>query len=71
MKHDIQITIASKAHLSYIPKIEQAILYASQQKATGIAVRSSEYLKEKMMQGKSIIACSDKGDTTSLSPTAD
>jgi hypothetical protein len=62
MKHEIEITIASEAHLPYIPEIEEAILHASQQKGTGIAVRSSKYLKEKMMQGKSIIAYSDKGE---------
>lgn len=62
MTHDIHITIASKKHLSHIPKIEQALLEASQQKGTGIAVRSNEYLTEKILQGKSVIAYSEKGD---------
>ncbi|MEN8157666.1 MAG: GNAT family N-acetyltransferase [Bacteroidota bacterium] len=61
MTHDIHITIASEQHLSYIPQIEEALLHASQQKGTGVAVRSSEYLTEKIIQGKSVIAYSDKG----------
>ena len=59
MSHDIEITIASELHLPLIPQIEEALFIASQQKGTGIAVRSSEYLTEKIMQGKAIIACSD------------
>ena len=62
MTHDIHITIASKEHLSHIPEIEQALLVASQQTGTGIAVRSSEYLTEKILQGKSVIAYSEKGE---------
>ncbi len=59
MSHDIEITIASELHLPLIPQIEEALFIASQQKGTGIAVRSSEYLTEKIMQGKAVIACSD------------
>ncbi len=62
MKLDIIITIASEQHLSMTPRIEEGLLKASQQKGTGIAVRSSEYLKEKIIQGKAIIAYSNKGD---------
>ncbi len=62
MKLDIIITIASEQHLSMIPRIEEGLLKASQQKGTGIAVRGSEYLKEKIIQGKAIIAYSNKGD---------
>jgi len=62
MKQDIEITIASEEHLSKIPQIEQALLNASQQKGTGIAVRSSEYLTAKIMAGKAIIACSNEGE---------
>jgi hypothetical protein len=61
MSHDIEITIASEQHLQLIPRIEDALLNASLQKGTGIAVRSSAYLTEKIMEGKAIIACSDDG----------
>jgi hypothetical protein len=62
MKHEIHITIASGEHFSYIPAIEQGLLIASQQKGTGIAVRSKEYLEEKILQGKAVIAFSEEGE---------
>jgi len=62
MNHNIEIRIASEVHLQYIPKIEEAILNASEQKGTGIAVRSQEYLKEKILQGKAIIAFSEENE---------
>ncbi len=61
MSHDIEITIASGVHLPMIPQIEEALLNASMQKGTGIAVRSSDYLTEKIMQGKAVIATSMSG----------
>lgn len=62
MSHNIEITIASEEHLSLIPLIEEALYNASLQKGTGIAVRSSEYLTEKILQGKAIIACGDEDE---------
>ena len=61
MKHDIEISIASSAHLAYVPNIEQALLIASQQKGTGIAVRSKEYLTGKIEEGKAVVAISSEG----------
>ncbi len=61
MNHDIEISIASLAHLSYVPDIEQALLVASQQKGTGIAVRSKEYLRGKIEEGKAVVAISSEG----------
>lgn len=61
MKHDIEISIASSAHLAYVPDIEQALLIASQQKGTGIAVRSKEYLTGKIEEGKAVVAISSEG----------
>ena len=61
MKKDIHITIASGAHLEFVPTIEKAIYEASLQKGTGIAVRSREYLTGKILEGKSVIACSQDG----------
>jgi hypothetical protein len=61
MKKDIKITIATEEHLVYVPDIKQALIRASHQKNTGIAVRSSSYLTEKIREGKSVIAFSDDG----------
>jgi hypothetical protein len=62
MQYNIEITIASEKHLTFIPQIEDALYQASQQKGTGIAVRSGEYLREKILQGKSVIAHTDQGE---------
>jgi hypothetical protein len=59
--YNITLTIASEVHLHYVKEIELALLEASQQKGTGIAVRSSAYLSGKMKEGKAIIAYSDEG----------
>ena len=56
MVHNIDISIASKEHLDYVPEIEKAIYEASLLKGTGIAVRSREYLVGKIEEGKAVIA---------------
>jgi len=61
MVQNIEITIASKEHLSYIPEIEEALYQASLQKGTGIAVRSREYLLGKIEEGKAVIALGNHG----------
>jgi len=54
-----KITVAGKEHLGYVPEIENAILSASKIKGTGLAKRSGEYIKEKILERKAIIAISD------------
>ena len=61
MVQHIDITIASEAHLKYVPEIEEALYRASLQKGTGIAVRSRAYLEGKIKEGKAIIALGNKG----------
>jgi hypothetical protein len=61
MVQDIEISIASKAHLNYVPEIEKALYEASLQKGTGIAVRSTDYLLGKIEEGKAVIALSGEG----------
>ena len=61
MVQDIEITIASEAHLDYVPEIETALYQASLQKGTGIAVRSSAYILKKIEEGKAVIALNGEG----------
>ena len=61
MVQNIEISIASKSHLSYVPEIKEALYRASLQKGTGIAVRSSEYLEGKIKAGKAVIALGNHG----------
>jgi hypothetical protein len=58
---DFKIYVAGEKELSYLEDIEQGIISASLVKGTGIAVRSNEYLKSKILEGKSIIALHNDG----------
>lgn len=55
----IKVTVAGKEHLGYVPEIEKAIIFASKKKGTGLAKRSVEYIKGKILEGKAIIAIFD------------
>jgi GNAT superfamily N-acetyltransferase len=57
----IKIEIANEVHISYIDTINQTIEDASRERGTGIARRTYEYLKEKMVEGKAIIATDPNG----------
>lgn len=61
MVQNIEISIASESHLSYVPEIKEALYEASLQKGTGIAVRSTEYLEAKIKEGKAVIALGNEG----------
>jgi len=52
----IKIEIAGAEHIPYIDTINQTIEDASNERGTGIAKRTYEYLKEKIVDGKAIIA---------------
>jgi predicted GNAT family acetyltransferase len=56
----IEVLIANEEHIPYIPLILQTIEDAAKVRGTGIASRSSEYVKRKMIEGKAIIALSGK-----------
>lgn len=53
---NIKIVVADKSHVKYIDDINDAIDIASQQRGTGIARRTFDYLQEKMVAGKAVIA---------------
>lgn len=53
---------AEASDLNYVDHIVTAIYKASQKKGTGIAVRTPEYIKEKILDGKAIIAHTDSGN---------
>jgi hypothetical protein len=52
----IKIEIADSSFIPYIDTINQTIEDASKERGTGIAKRTFEYLKEKMEDGKAIVA---------------
>ncbi len=52
---------AGVTDLEYIQDIVDAIFEASQHKGTGIAIRTPEYIKGKILQDKAIIAVTESG----------
>lgn len=56
----IRIYIAGKQHISYVEEILDVIEESSKARGTGIARRSPDYVKQKMLEGKAIIALCDK-----------
>jgi hypothetical protein len=55
-KDTIEVLIADESHLGYIDEINDTIQRASEERGTGIARRTFEYIADKMVQGKAIIA---------------
>ena len=56
----IRIYIAGKQHIHYVEEILDVIEESSKARGTGIARRSPEYVAQKMLAGKAIIAlCGD------------
>jgi len=60
MTDEINVLIADESHIKYVDTILETIAHAARIRGTGIARRSPEYIKQKMLEGKAIIAL--KGD---------
>jgi hypothetical protein len=58
---NIIIKFADTSDLVFVDNVKDAILIASEQKGTGIAVRSAEYIRVKIMEGKAIMAKTESG----------
>lgn len=58
---EIKIMVANESHIGYVDTILDTIEKAAKVRGTGIAKRSPEYVKDKMKEGKAIIAlCGDE-----------
>lgn len=58
----IKVKIAGPEYINYVPDIEKSIIQASKVKGTGIAKRSKEYLSNKILEGKAVIAITQDGE---------
>ena len=58
----VTVTIAGVAHIGFADEIRKEMESSSLQRGTGIARRSKEYLQEKMLEGKAVIALGPQGD---------
>ena len=56
------ILIADESHFHYAETIVEEMAESAKARGTGIATRSPEYIREKMKEGKAVIALSEKGE---------
>lgn len=57
----IVVQIANKAHVKYATQICEEMQASAKVRGTGIARRSEDYIEQKMLEGKAVIALSDDG----------
>ncbi|MDR3061120.1 MAG: GNAT family N-acetyltransferase [Dysgonamonadaceae bacterium] len=61
MSEEIQVVVADESHKKYVQTILDTIEAAAKVRGTGIAKRTSEYIEQKIREGKAIIAlCGDE-----------
>jgi len=60
MTTEIDVLIADASHVEYVDTILETIANAAKIRGTGIARRTPEYLTQKMLEGKAIIALNGK-----------
>lgn len=53
---EFNIMVADESHLSYVDEILETITSAAKVRGTGIAKRNPDYVKQKMLEGKAVIA---------------
>ena len=56
MDKKFEIVVANASHLQYVDTILNTIEEAAKIRGTGIAKRSPEYLTQKILEGKAILA---------------
>ncbi|HBJ76554.1 MAG TPA: GNAT family N-acetyltransferase [Porphyromonadaceae bacterium] len=61
MEEKIKVMRAKPEHVSYVDIILKTIEEASKIRGTGIARRNPEYVKQKIMEGKAILALTESG----------
>lgn len=57
----VNIYVANESHCVYAEEICRLVYISAQERGTGIAKRSPEYVKEKMRDGKAVIALAEDG----------
>lgn len=57
-----EIVVASEKHFGFVDEICRQIEESAKARGTGIAKRSPDYIRQKMIEGKAVIALSDKNE---------
>ena len=58
---DIHVMVADESHVAYADEVCEEILVSARERGTGIARRTPEYISEKILAGKAIIAIAEDG----------
>ena len=58
---NINVMVADSSHVKYADEICEEILISARERGTGIARRTPEYVSEKMLAGKAVIAIAEDG----------
>ena len=56
-----EVTVADESHLKYADEICEEVFVSARERGTGIARRTPEYISEKILAGKAVIAVSEDG----------
>lgn len=64
---NITVSVADESHFKYAEDICEEIFISSQERKTGIAKRTPEYIQEKMRAGKAVIALNEEGEFAGFS----
>ena len=57
----IDVIVADASHVKYADEICEEVFISARERGTGIARRTPEYVSEKMLAGKAVIAVSEDG----------
>lgn len=57
----MKVEVSDEQHLKYVSEIQKEMADSAKKRGTGIAKRSIEYLSEKIMEGKAVLALEDDG----------
>ena len=63
----IDVIVADESHVKYADEICEEILLSARERGTGIARRTPEYVSEKMLAGKAVIAIAEDGSFAGFS----
>ena len=64
---NIEVKVADSSHSKYAQEICDEVFISSQERKTGIARRTPEYIISKMTAGKAVIAVTDEGEWAGFS----
>ena len=64
---DINVFVADKSHIRYAEQVCDLVYISAQERGTGIAKRTPEYISSKMISGKAVIALAENGELAGFS----